>query len=161
MQLSYQANMNAAIAGTLYDLSPRTIDACIAQGVIGLGMGVIAGTDPVNQAVVPSATFTAGFKGVALLQAKEQTAAGVVQYNAQDTVPVLRKGRAWVPFANGYAITAETQAYLIFSGTYAGQWTNLAGFTAMTSAVAVLVNGAKFITSNTSLTGGVVAVELS
>jgi len=160
MQLSYSQNMGTAIAGTIYDGSPRTIDSLITEGTIGLGHGVIAGTNPQTQAKVPTATFTTGFKGVALLQAKEQNDDGTITYTAKDTVPVMRKGRANVPFATGYAITAETAAYLIFSGADAGKWTNLAGYTAMTSAVAVAVAGVKFITSNTSTTGGVVAIEL-
>ena len=160
MQLSYNMNQGVAIAGTIYDNSPRTIDSLIAEGAIGLGQGVIAGTNPQTQAKVPTATFVTGFKGVALLQAKEQNTDGTVTYVAKDTVPVLRKGRANVPFAVGYVITAETQAYLIFSGAYIGQWTSLAGYTALTSAVAVLVAGATFINSNSSTTGGVVAIEL-
>lgn len=157
MQLSYQTNMNPAIAGTLYDISPRTIDSYVAQGIIGLGFGVIAGTDPQNQAIVPAATFASGFVGIALNQAKEQAwGTGIVQYNPDDTVPVLHKGRAWVPFASGQPIVAGTAAYLIFSGPNAGQWTNAAG----AGAIAVAVPNATFITSNTSTTGGIVAVEL-
>jgi hypothetical protein len=157
MQLSYQMNMNPAIAGGRYDNSPVTIDSLLAEGTIGLGNGLIAGTNPQTQAKVPAATFTAGFKGVALLQAKEQNDDGTVTYTAKDIVPVMRKGRAWVPFASGQAIVAETAAYLIFSGADAGKWTNAAG----AGSVAVAVTGAKFITSNSSTTGGIVAVELS
>ncbi|MDF2563687.1 MAG: hypothetical protein K0Q53_82 [Massilibacillus sp.] len=157
MQLSYGMNMNPAIAGTLYDISPRTIDSYVAEGTIGLGFGLIVGTDPQVQAKVPAATFSTGFKGIALNQAKEQAADGTVTYVTKDTVPVLRKGRAWVPFISGQAITAETAAYLVFSGADAGKWTNAAG----ASTTAVAVTDAKFITSNTSTTGGIVAVELS
>lgn len=165
MQLSYSQYMEPAIVGTLYDMSPHTIDSYAAEGSIGLGNGIIAGTNPEKQAKVPAATFSAGFKGVALLQAKEQDADGNVVYTATDTVPVLRKGRAWVPFISGYTITAETAAYLICTGDNAGQWTSSAGATALaalsTPIVTVAVTGAEFITSNTSTTGGLVAIELS
>jgi len=165
MQTSYSQYMDEAIVGTLYDISPRTIDSKVAETAIGLGFGLIAGTDPEIQAKVPSATFSTGFLGVALLQAKEQDSDGKVIYAAENTVPVLRKGRAWVPFISGYAITAETAAYLICTGDNAGQWTNAAGATALaaltTPVVTVAVTGAKFITSNTSTTGGLVAIELS
>jgi len=164
-QTSYSQYMSQAIAGTLYDLSLRVIDSRAAEAAIGLGYGLIIGTDPETQAKVPSATFTTGFLGIALNQAKEQASDGTVTYAAEDTVPVLRKGRAWVPFYSGYAITAETQAYLVVTGTYAGYWTNSTGATALaaltTPVVTVEISGAKFITSNTSTTGGVVAVELS
>ena len=157
MQTSYGQYMDPATAGSLYDISPRTVDSKVAEAAIGLGFGLIAGTDLANQVKVPAATFSAGFIGIALSQAKEQDASGNVAYAAKDTVPVLRKGRAWVPFASGQAIVAETAAYLIFSGADAGKWTNAAG----AGSVAVAVTGAKFITSNTSTTGGVVAIELS
>jgi len=158
MQLSYQMNMNPAIAGTIYDISPHTVDSYVSQGIIGLGYGVIMGTDPQNQVTVPSATFATGFKGIALDQAKQQQwGTGIVQYNNEDTVPVLHKGRAWVPFVAGQAIVAGTPAYLIFSGVNAGQWTNAAG----AGAIAVDIPNATFITSNTSVTGGIVAIELS
>jgi len=156
MQLSYNMNMGTAIAGTIYDNSPRTIDSLLAEGTISLGYGVIAGTNPQTQAKVPAATFAAGFKGVALLQAKEQNDDGTITYTAKDTVPVLRKGRANVPFITGFAIVAETAAYLVFSGADAGKWTNAAG----ASTTAVAVTGAKFINSNSSTTGGIVAIEL-
>lgn len=159
MQLSYSQNMRPAIAGTLYDLSPHTIDSCIAQGNVGFGFGVIVGTDPQNQATIPAATFSTGFKGVAMIQSHEQpyNSTASTQYADKETMPVVRKGRVWVNFASGQAITAESAAYLIFSGADAGKWTNAAG----AGSVAVAVSGAKFITSNTSTTGGVVAVELS
>jgi len=158
MQLSYSQNMTPAVAGTPYDISPMTVDSLITETVTGIGFGVIAGTDPQNQAKVPAATFSTGFKGIALLQAIEQTyQTGVVQYAIKETVPVMRKGRAWVPFISGQAIVAETAAYLVFDGADAGKWTNAAG----ASTTAVAVTGAKFITSNTSTTGGVVVVELA
>ena len=156
MQLTYSMNQGTAIAGTIYDNSPRTIDSLLAEGIVGLGQGVIAGTNPQTQAKVPVATFTTGFKGVALLQAKEQNEDGTVTYKAKDTFPVLRKGRANVPFISGQAIIAETAAYLVFSGADAGKWTNAAG----ASTTAVAVAGATFVNSNSSTTGGIVAIEL-
>lgn len=158
MQLTYSQNMGKAIAGTIYDMSPRTIDSLITEGTIGLGYGVIAGTNPETQAKVPAATFSAGFKGVALLQAKEQNEDGTITYTAKDTMPVMRKGRVNVALASGQAVVAETAALLVFSGADAGKWTNAAGVG--DPVVAVAVAGAKFINSNTSTTGGVVAIEL-
>lgn len=153
MQLSYSMNMAAAIAGTLYDDSPKVVDSLLAEGTIGLGMGVIAGTNPQTQAIVPSATFSAGFKGVAMYQVKEQNDDGTVTYTAKDTVPVVRKGRVWVNVTG--AVTAETPAFLTFSGDDAGKWAGVAG----TGPLAVAVTGAKFITSTTA--AGLAVVELA
>lgn len=157
-QLTYNTNMGPAIAGTLYDLSPSTIDSYLSEGITDIGFGVVAGTDPQRQAKVPAATFSTGFKGVALLQAKDQIyGTGVVQFADKDAMSVVRKGRVNVPFSSGNAIVAETAAYLIYSGVDAGKWTNAAG----ASGIGVAVTGAKFFTSNTSTTGGVVVVELA
>lgn len=154
MQTSYSQYMDPAIAGTLYDLSPRTIDSKAAEAAIGLGFGLIAGTDPEKQVIVPTATFSTGFVGVALLQAKEQDTNGNIVYAAKDTVPVLRKGRAWVPFAAGAAVTAETAAYLVFSGTDAGKWTNAAGAAAVAGARTYTVT-TNFAADDTLVVGGV------
>jgi hypothetical protein len=154
MQTSYSINMNPAIAGTLYDLSPHTVDSYVSQiDNVGLGFGVIAGTDPQSQVTVAAATFSSGFKGIVLNQAKEQSATGAVVYNTKDTVPVLRKGRAWVPVTG--AVTAESPAFLTFSGADTGKWAAAAG----TGPVAVAVANAKFITSTTG--AGLAVVELS
>ena len=97
MQVTYGANMSPAIAGTLYDLSDHTVDSYAAEGAdIGLGVGVVAGSDSVTQCKLPAAAVT-GFKGIALMQAKEQNSNGVVLYAAKDTVPVVDKGRVWAP----------------------------------------------------------------
>ena len=69
MQLSYSQNMTKAVAGARYGIGPVVIDSLNAEGAVGIGFGVIAGTDPENQAKVPAATFSAGFKGIALLDA--------------------------------------------------------------------------------------------
>lgn len=134
MQLSYSQHMAKAIPGTIYDLSPRTIDSYVAEtDNIALGMGVVGGTDPEVQVKLPSAAVSA-IKGIALMQAKEQDASGNVVYNDEDTLPVLRKGRAWVPVTG--AVSADAQAYLVFSGTNAGKWAGAAGIQATGTSVA-------------------------
>lgn len=150
MQLTYGANMSPAIAGTLYDLSDHTIDSYAAEGAdIGLGMGVVAGTDPVAQCKLPAAAVT-GFKGIVLMQAKEQNSSGVVVYAAKDTVPVVDKGRVWVPVIG--AVTADGAVYLIHTGA------NLGKFTGSVGANQGIISGAKFKTSTTG--DGIAVVEL-
>ena len=153
MQLSYSQNMAKAIAGTLYDLSPRTIDSYVAEtDTIALGMGVVGGTDTEKQVKLPSVSVAA-IKGIVILQAKEQDDSGNSTYIDKDTVPVLHKGRAWVPVTG--AVTADAQAYLVFSGANAGKWAAAAGDPAVASAI----TGAKFLTSTTG--AGLAVVELN
>lgn len=151
MQLTYSANMAPAIAGTLYDLSDHTIDAYAAEGAdISFGMGLVAGTDPVTQCKLPAGAVT-GFKGIALMQAKEQTyGTGTVAYIAKDTVPVVDKGRVWAPVIG--AVTADGAVYLIHTGAGLGKFTGSAG------ANQGLIANAKFKTSTTG--DGIAVVEL-
>lgn len=150
MQLSYSQNMAPAIAGTLYDLSRHRVDSYAVEGSnIGLGFGVVAGTDPVKQAKLPNGSV-AGFKGIAILQAKEHDANAAVIYKDKDTVPTIDAGRVWVPVVG--AVTAEGAAYLIHTGDNAGKWTDASG------ASQGAVTGAKFKTSTTG--DGIAVVEL-
>lgn len=150
MQLSYSQNMAPAIAGTLYDISGRRVDSYALEGSdIGLGFGVVAGTDPVKQVTIPAGAIT-GFKGIAIMQAKEQDASGNVLYKDKETVPVLDQGRVWAPVIG--SVTAEGAAYLIHTGANAGKWTGAAG------ANQAAVSGAKFKTSTTG--DGLAVVEL-
>lgn len=126
-----------------------------AEGAVGLGFGVIAGTDPANQAKVPAVTFSAGFKGIALLDAaKEQDSSGNVAYADKEMVPVLRKGRAWVPFSTGFAIVAETAAYLQFAGADKGKWTNATGAAAIAGARSFTIT-TNFVADDKITIGGV------
>lgn len=152
-QTSYSRNMDKAIAGTIYDLSPRRIDSyAVETGTIYPGMGVILGTDPETQVKLPSAT-TAVCAGIVLLQAKEQNDDGTVTYVAEDTVPVLDKGRAWVTTTS--AVTAGEAAYLTFSGDDIGKWTNSTNASTTASAI----TGAKFKTTLSA--AGIAVVELN
>ena len=131
MQLTYNANMNPAIAGTLYDLTGRVIDSfAVETDNVYPGYGVVGGTSD-SQVKLPAAAVTS-FKGIALLQAKEQNASGVVVFGDKDTVPVLTKGRIWGPVTGAVAIDA--QAYLVHTGATAGKWAASAGLSAAAAA---------------------------
>lgn len=150
MQTVYNASMSPAIAGTLYDLSDHTVDAYAAEGTdISLGLGVVAGTDPEKQCKLPSGAVT-GFKGITLMQAKEQNTAGNVVYVAKDTIPVVDKGRVWAPVIG--AVAADGAVYLIHTGVNVGK------FIGTTGANQGLIANAKFKTSTTG--DGVAVVEL-
>ena len=153
MQTSYSQYMEPAIAGTLYDISFRRIDSyAVETDNISPGMGVILGTDKEKQVKLAAAT-TSVVTGIALLQAKEQDASGNVIYKNKETVPVLNKGRAWVPVIE--AVTAGNQAFLVFSGADKGKWAAAAGAGPIASAI----TGARFITSTTG--AGLAVVELN
>ena len=153
MQTSYTQYMTPGIAGNKYDCSYSRVDSFACEGgSVAPGMGVILGTDPEKQVKLAAAT-TSVVAGVALLQAKEQAADGTVVYADKDTVPVLNKGRVWVPVIE--AVTAGAQAYLVFSGADKGKWAAAAGAGPIASAI----TGGKFVTSTTA--AGLAVVELN
>lgn len=153
MQTSYSRNMAPGIAGGIYDSSFKRVDSYAAEtDDIYPGMGVILGTDKTKQVKLAAAT-TAVVAGIALLQAKEQDDDGNVIYKDTDTVPVLNKGRAWVPVTG--AVTAGNSAYLVFSGADKGKWAAAAG----SGPIASVITGARFITSTTG--AGLAVVELN
>lgn len=151
MQLSYSQNMKPAIAGTFYDISFRRVDSFAVEGAsgIGLGCGVVAGTDAAVQVKLPAGAVT-GFKGVALLQAKEQDASGNVVYIEKDTVPVADLGRVWVPVIG--PVSVDGAAYLFHTGANAGKWTGSSG------ANQGAITGAKFKTATSG--DGIAVLEL-
>lgn len=123
MQTTYSQNMNPAYAGMLADLSDKVVDSKAAEGQIGLGFGVVSGTNAEKQVKVPAGSVN-GFQGVALYQAKEQGLDGSVVFKDKDTVPVLSKGRAWVPVIG--AVAYDGAVYLIHTGANAGKFTGTA-----------------------------------
>ena len=85
----------AAVAGLLDGVGPRNVRSYAAEEIIPVGFPVKLGTD--KEKKVLKATAGAGVVGFALHDhAREQTSAGVVQYNALETVSVLTQGRMWV-----------------------------------------------------------------
>ena len=153
MQTTYSKSMAKAIGGTIYDLSPHRVDSfAVESGTIYPGMGVILGTDPETQVKLPTASVSS-IPGVVLMQGKEQNTDGTVTFVAEDTVPVLNKGR--VNVLTTTAVTAGEAAYLVFSGANAGKFTNAANASTTASAI----TGARFLTTLTA--AGVAAVELN
>lgn len=151
MQLTYSQNMAPGIAGTFYDISGHRVDSFVVEGSdIGLGFGVVSGTKAGKQVALPAAATVTTFKGIALLQAREQDTAGNVVYKAKDSIPVVDQGRVWVPVLGAVAI--DGPAYLIHTGANAGKWTGTSG------ANQAAITGAKFKTSTSG--DGIAVVEL-
>lgn len=121
MQTAYNQYQKLAIVGTLVDLSNDRVDSYAAEGAIGLGLGVVFGTDKENQVKVPAAVEDV-FAGVSLYQSKEQDLNGNVTFKDKETVPVINQGRVWVPVVG--AVNAENDpVYLICTGANAGKFT--------------------------------------
>lgn len=84
-----------AFMGMLDGIGPRSVRSYAAEEIIPIAYPVKLGTN--KEAEVLKATAGAGAIGFALHDhAREQTAGGVVQYAALETVSVLTAGRMWV-----------------------------------------------------------------
>jgi len=89
----YQA---AAFKGMLADLTTNNaVMSYAAEAAVPFSIPVMLGTDKEKE--VLTATTAAAAIGFALAShAVEQSSAGVAQWGATDTVPVLKTGRVWV-----------------------------------------------------------------
>lgn len=115
----YDFALTVAQAGQLFDIRPDTVITLTAEEAIPFGSPVMRGTDPDTQGLISDAT---AFEGVAVFtQAKEQTLAGVAQYEIGDAVSVVKRGAVWVTTA--VAVVAGESAYVTATGTY----TNVVG----------------------------------
>lgn len=95
MQTSISQYGAPAFKGMLDGIGPRNVRSYAAEEAIPVAYPVKLGTDKEKE--VLKATAGAGVVGFALHDhAREQTSAGVVQYNALETVSVLTQGRMWV-----------------------------------------------------------------
>ena len=118
-QLTYTQNQAAAFAGMKGDSRDDTVDSHAAEGAIGFGLAVIAGTDPAVQVKLPAAAGGV-FRGVSLQTHVAQTSAGVAAYADHDAVSVLRKGRVWVPVVT--AVAVDGHPYFVNTGDDAGKF---------------------------------------
>ena len=106
-------------------------------------------TGGTNQAVgTPTYSADDVFRGISLAIQKEQTLAGVVQYNQYEAVSVLRKGQAWVE--TSLAVVADETAYLDMTGAI-GKFTN--------SSSGNLATGGKF--RSTVAAAGLAVLEIN
>lgn len=95
MQTTISQYGAASIKGLLDGIGPHDIRSYAAEEVIPVGYPVKLGTTQSQE--VLKATAAAGVIGFALHDhAREQTSAGVVQYNQYETVSVITRGRFWV-----------------------------------------------------------------
>jgi len=98
------------------------------------------------------ATLGATLSGIAILQAKEQDDSGNVVYADTQTVPVMKKGRVWVPVIG--AVTAGQPAYVVYTGANQGKFASAAAYTGNTPAAA---GAATAYSGNAANTGTITA----
>ncbi len=111
---SYTPVAGLAIEGMLYDMSDvdvisRIYEPSSPAGVYA-GKGVVQGTDPVKQCVMPSTAITGTFLGFVVYEAGKAKRASGYSYDRYESVPILRRGRIWL-MAEG-AIAAGTKPYI-------------------------------------------------
>lgn len=98
-QLTVTATPNQAFAGLLEAATTFETDSLAAEGAVGLGKLVRLGTNKDKQCVQLSSATGQGALAYGFAPHnfnREQTTAGLVQYDDKETVPVVRKGRIWV-----------------------------------------------------------------
>lgn len=97
VQTSYSRDFSEAFAGLLGDIRPNTIVTGIAEGTVGFGLGVVAGTNSDQVKVVNASTDT--LRGISVHQHVEQSTAGAqdATYDDEDAVGVMTKGTVWMP----------------------------------------------------------------
>ena len=156
VQTSYNFYTERGVAGGLYDLSHHDVNSrrneC-EDGVLKLGVGVVAGTLAGSQVKLPESGATAeNFEGIVVNGfSTEMDMNGAVAVKKDATVGVLVHGRIWARIAEGVTPKYGDALYLIKSGDNAGCFTNVADG-------AIAITGGKFV--GTKGTGNVAPVEL-
>lgn len=139
-----------AFKGMLDGIGPRNVCSYAAEEIIPIAYPVALGTNKEKE--VKKAITGASAIGFALHDhAREQTDAGVVQYDVTDTVSVLTQGRMWVMTTDAVAAGA-TANLTIASGTLtdAVVTTGIQAFTQI---------NVKFITSTTAADLAIVEIK--
>lgn len=149
-QIDYNLTLTEGQEGLVTDLRPNTIISKIAEGVVGFGRALVAGTDATSQVKIPSAAGQV-FRGVSVgTWAMERNSLLNAEYIDKSTVSVLRKGEIWVTVKGDVVI--DTQVYYYISGANAGL------FTSAVTNTAQLLPGAVFTSS--ALDGELATIEL-
>lgn len=141
-QTSYVQNLDPGFNGQLWDLVDSNVMSYAAEAIVGFGKFVTLGTSKEKE--VNPVTTSVGQAdlavGVAVAShAVEQTSAGVAQYAATDTVPVLKRGRIWLETDD--AVVAGAVANLKLSSGKVTDEAVAAGIEAFTQFSARFITG--------------------
>ena len=146
-QTSYNYAMPKGSAGSIYDLSPYTINTRKVEaddGAIGFGMGVVIGTAAGTGIALPTEESTiAKFEGITVNgYTTEMDINGntVVRKNA--SIGVMEHGKVWGRIKSGLTIAYGDAVHLILAGDDAGKFTNVSS---ATTPKTLQITGAKFI----------------
>ena len=105
----------ASVAGMLDGVGPRSVRSYAAEEAIPVGYPVMLGTDPAKEVLKATEGETA--IGFAVVDPTiEQTSAGVVEYDATETVGVMTQGRMWVMTSDA-VVAGATANMTVADGT--------------------------------------------
>lgn len=155
-QTSYDLYPAAGYAGQIADLGAFTEKVSgLAQVALDAGLFLVKGTAS-NQVKLPTATgeVTNNLKGVAVYQSLRMPTGGANRYAIGDSLPVLRKGRIYVPVIS-VAVTDDMVPYIVHTGGDAGK---IRGDNAASNATAA-PSGVKVIIG--AAAGGLAVVEIN
>ncbi len=94
-QTDYNTDQSVAFAGMKADSGFDRVESFAAEGVVGFGLGLEAGTAD-DQVKVPSGTGGT-VRGISIHQHVEKAlVTGVAQYADEETVSVMRQGVVWM-----------------------------------------------------------------
>jgi hypothetical protein len=134
-QTTYGFATPKGVAGGLLDLAPYSIDSRINEetvaGALLFGMGVVQGTSAGVGVIKPVAESTAdAFEGITMTGFNtQQTIEGAVNILPNQSVGVLRYGKAWARIVKGQAPKYGDKLFLVISGDNAGLFTTAADVT--------------------------------
>lgn len=154
MQTAYTQYGAAGFPGLIYDAMFTDKMSYSAEAAVPFGVAVKLGTNKERQ-VLPMTTAVgqaALAMGISIMTyAHEVSAAGVAQYNATETVSVMKRGRIWVT-TNDAVVAGAVANLVLANGTFTDEVvaTGIEAFTQFS---------AKFITGTTA--AGLAVVEIN
>lgn len=153
MQTSYSLYMAAAFPGMLADMFHADFVSKVSAEDIPFGRLLSRGTgDDVVKLPASAGDITGGAIGISVHTHKEPVA-GVAQYVAKETIPVLKKGRIWVQVEDAVADGGDVHVRYVAGTGVVGGFLGAA----VSSETAILPN-AKYVTSASA--GGLAVVEI-
>jgi hypothetical protein len=121
-QTNYTNFPAAALAGQLADLMwGKHVDSMAADVDLDCGLFLVLGAS-YGRCKIPTATgqVTNNLQGVALYEAVKEPYLTTARFKARDMIPVLRRGRVWVPVVS-VTVTDDVIPYIIHTGSDAGK----------------------------------------
>lgn len=149
VQTTYSRDHAALYKGQVQDANDAAIFSDVSEGTILPGEACIEGA---SHGTVIKANATGTFRGVAVRSLDMQAnASGVIQYNDEQEVALLRRGRIGVEVAE--TVVAGDPVCFIHTGAGAGNFRN-----DVDGGNADLIVGAEFITS--TAIGGIATINI-